>query len=928
MRKLALFVTIIFALAPARYRAQDTERSGAFRASVDLIVVNISAVDGRGQPVEDLGPRDFSVKVDGRQRDVVSAQLVKAAPPPTRAAPPLVAAMDELVTTNALSGGGRLFAIAVDQTLVVPGSIKPLLNTASQFIDQLAPIDHVALVTFPEPGPHVDFTTDKARVRQALETVVGQPQKMTTRVANISLTEARDVSDHDLMLTIDPQKPLETMGLTVRRILERGCRGMTLDDLLAMPEVLKQCVNDVRNESTQIITESRLEATFSLRRLESFLRGLVHIEGPKSMVLISAGLALENLAALDDVVRLAAASRTSVNVLAVDPERGEDLRDLANGQSRLTLQNRSLELDALREIADRTGGSFQRASGTGAGAFRQLTMELSAWYVIAVERRPGDPERQRVDVDVRRRGVTTRANRTFVTAASIDAGRPREELLSEALSSPIALTGVPLRVSTFTRREPASGKYQVRLAALIGQPGTPAGEFTVGHVVKDAQDRIVASQGRQLSLSSTESGNQPLQFDTELSLDPGIYALRFGVVDAEGRRGTIVHSLVLAPAARENVTTSDLVVGNAPPDGESLRPSVEPHVKGGRVAALLELYFNEADNGSVTASLDIAEGDAAPALTTATLNIETGAQPGWRVASGIVDADLLPGRYIARVTVRRGTQTLAVAQRSFVFDRTSRPAAPTNRTSADRAPVTTMPPDLQLRTATYIGNVIDSLSNVVAQEEFVLERPDRKVMSDFLLVRYPGSEHDFLPYRDVTLVNGKPLAGRDQRLLDLFLKPLADIRERARAITAASEDYVPPSLNPMFVLAFLQADYQRRFELTTSDAGAEWPAGVKAVTFVETARPTLLRAGRFGDFSVPTRGTAWIETRTGRILQTALEIGTEKSRPRMVTRFALDPRLQIVVPQQMRTENPTGVATYSNFRRFRVDTDTAIADKH
>ena len=45
----------------------------------------------------------------------------------------------------------------------------------------------------------------------------------------------------------------------------------------------------------------------------------------------------------------------------------------------------------------------------------------------------------------------------------------------------------------------------------------------------------------------------------------------------------------------------------------------------------------------------------------------------------------------------------------------------------------------------------------------------------------------------------------------------------------------------------------------------------------------------------------------------------------MVTTFALDRKLQIVVPQQMRTENPTGVATYSNFRRFRVDTDTAMA---
>jgi hypothetical protein len=239
-----------------------------------------------------------------------------------------------------------------------------------------------------------------------------------------------------------------------------------------------------------------------------------------------------------------------------------------------------------------------------------------------------------------------------------------------------------------------------------------------------------------------------------------------------------------------------------------------------------------------------------------------------------------------------------------------------------RAPV----PDLRQRTATYIGNVVDSLSNVVAQEEFVLERPDRKVTSDFLLVRYPGSERDFLTYRDVMVVNGKPVPGRQQRLLDLFVKPLADIREQAREITASSQEHVPPSLNPLFVLAFLQANYQRRFELTTTDAGPEWPAGVQAVAFVETARPTLLRAGPLGGLDAPTRGAAWIEVLTGRILQTELEIVTQTSHPRMVTRFALDPQLRIVVPQQMRTKNPTGVATYTNFRRFRVETDTTIAN--
>jgi hypothetical protein len=126
------------------------------------------------------------------------------------------------------------------------------------------------------------------------------------------------------------------------------------------------------------------------------------------------------------------------------------------------------------------------------------------------------------------------------------------------------------------------------------------------------------------------------------------------------------------------------------------------------------------------------------------------------------------------------------------------------------------------------------------------------------------------------------------------------------------------------VLGFLQSDFQSRFDLTVADAGSEWPAEVKAVTFVETGRPTLLRTGTFGDIDVPTRGTAWIEQGTGRILQTELQIGRGKSLPTMITKFKLDERLQVMVPVEMRTQNPDGLATYSNFRRFEVATDTAL----
>jgi hypothetical protein len=235
-----------------------------------------------------------------------------------------------------------------------------------------------------------------------------------------------------------------------------------------------------------------------------------------------------------------------------------------------------------------------------------------------------------------------------------------------------------------------------------------------------------------------------------------------------------------------------------------------------------------------------------------------------------------------------------------------------------------MPAEFQQRTAAYIAGMVNGLANLVGQEEFTLSKPDRRVRSDLLLVRYPGTQRDLIPYRDVSHVNDSAVPGRDERLVDLFVKPTDQLRERARQIMLGADAYVPSVFNPMFVVGFLQSDFQRRFELTVSDAGVDWPREVKAVTFVETVRPTLLRTGPFGDLDAPTRGTAWIEEGTGRVLQTELQVGRGGSMPTMVTKFRLDGRLQVTVPVEMRTQNPDGVATYTNFRRFGVETDTKI----
>jgi hypothetical protein len=99
--------------------APPATQAPTFRSGVDLITVDVGVVDGRGNPVADLGAAEFSVKIDGEIRRVVSAELVKV---DLEAAKKVVADKSEtFYTSNLTPANGRQIVIAVDQMHIRPG---------------------------------------------------------------------------------------------------------------------------------------------------------------------------------------------------------------------------------------------------------------------------------------------------------------------------------------------------------------------------------------------------------------------------------------------------------------------------------------------------------------------------------------------------------------------------------------------------------------------------------------------------------------------------------------------------------------------------------------------------------------------------------------------------------------------------------------
>lgn len=330
-----------------------------------------------------------------------------------------------------------------------------------------------------------------------------------------------------------------------------------------------------------------------------------------------------------------------------------------------------------------------RVFGKGEQAFDRLSSELSGYYVLGIEQAAGDLEakRHRLDVSIRRRGLTLRSHRAFVTASTEARAASPQDRLVEALGSPFAVSDLPLRVTNFSFQDTQDpSRVRVLVSAEVGQAGAAAGEYTVGFVLFGADGRAVASTTRKETLTSVDGQpDAPLEYQFATVVDPGVYTLRFGVVDAQGRRGSVVRDIRAWKTDGVEFTAGDLLVGNAPSvPGELSRAQVEPRVHQRQLNAYLEIYAStKASLDGTSVSLEVAEDVDAPALTTTPVSFFRGAQPTTVIATAAIGTDALPpGHYVARARIEKGGTPVGLLLRPFIVQPAgSGPLPPAHLTS-------------------------------------------------------------------------------------------------------------------------------------------------------------------------------------------------------------------------------------------------------
>ena len=206
------------------------------------------------------------------------------------------------------------------------------------------------------------------------------------------------------------------------------------------------------------------------------------------------------------------------------------------------------------------------------------------------------------------------------------------------------------------------------------------------------------------------------------------------------------------------------------------------------------------------------------------------------------------------------------------------------------------------------------------------------LVSDFLLVQVPGE--GWTPFRDVFERNGQKVRDREERLTKLFIEGASRSSfDQARQIMLESSRYnigsIERTINmPTLPLVFLTPALRDRFRF---ELGKRDPEEGTIVEFHEVRTPTYVSDREGHD--MPSTGRYWLDEKTGASGRTELDVVHSSVEAHIKVAYRLDDGLALWVPARMEeryrdrrtTSEVRGVATYSRFRKFQVNTSEEIA---
>jgi VWFA-related protein len=671
-------LTIAFAAASAQ--------QVKFSSTSQLVVVNVSAKDKAGHPIEGLHASDFTITEDGRPQQIKVFEFQRLDETPL--APP---------------------ALAVRETSAAPKastSIAPARPGEVKYKDR-----RLLVLFFDQAGMPV---ADQIRAQQAaiqyLNTRMSQSDLVAVMQYTTSLTVLQDfTADRDELVRVLRSLKIGDTGLS------NGSTGDSSEGDSGAAYTQDESEFNIFN------TDRKLAA------LESAAKMLAGLPEKKAFVYFASGMSrtgIDNQAQLRATIN--AAVRANVAFYPVDARglvASAPLGDAtqaspggqgmySGGSQRAAQSNFQGQQETLYTLASDTGGKALLDQNELALGIVQAQHDVASYYILGYYSSNSALDGRYRRIKVQLRDTTAKldyrggyfAGKEFRQFTASDRERQLQEALM--LGDPVTDLSLALEVDWFRQARdryfvPVSVKIPGNDIELARKGGAESTRLDFIGEVKDAKGQLQGTVRDEITVklkgeSAGQLAKRNLAYDTGFTLQPGSYTLKFLARENEtGKMGTFETSFVVPDLTREDryLPISSVVLSNqrdkldaavaiaekdrkliaSSPlvqDDRRLVPSVtRVFRKDQEMFVYLEAYQpNAATTQPMVATVSFFQGKTKAFDTGAVqvrdgLNAKSKAVP---VSFTVPLQDLAPGRYTCRV-VEPGARRFAVWRSNVVI---------------------------------------------------------------------------------------------------------------------------------------------------------------------------------------------------------------------------------------------------------------------